>query len=201
MILYQLLKQSLQIKQFSFSLPILDILIMLSAFFIVAFSAVRLAKFNIDENQKEEFMGLATPASAMLIAALPLISIFNPYDLILFPNFSKNTFFLLSVLFFGIYVVKPVILLPLIAIISTLLVAKIPMFSLKFKNFKFEDNKLIYIFLIFSVISFATLQIIAVPIIFLLYISFSIFNNIFNKNSTENDENDQSEDVKRLFAD
>ncbi len=200
MILYQLLKQSLQVKQFSFSLPILDILIMLSAFLIAIFSAVRLAKFNIDENQSEVFMGLATPASAMLIAALPLISVFNPYDLVLFPNFSKNTFFLLSVLFFGIYVVKPVVLLPLIAAISILLVAKIPMFSLKFKNFKFEDNKLIYIFLIFSVIAFITLQILAVPIIFLLYISFSIFNNIFNKNAQKNS-NEQDEDAKRLFAD
>jgi len=181
MILYQLLKQGLQLKQFSFSLPVTDILIVLSAFLIAIFSALRLAKFNIDENQKETFIGLATPASAMLIAAIPLISVFMPSQLILFPGFSKNTFFFLSVMLFGIYLVKPVVLLPLIAILSTLLVAKIPMFSLKFKNYKFEDNKLKYIFLTFSVISFATFQILAVPIIFILYISFSIFNNIFNK--------------------
>lgn len=181
MVLYQLLKQSLQIKQFSFSLPVIDIAIVLSAFLIALFSAVRLAKFNIDENQKESFIGLATPASAMLIAAIPLIANFNPSDLILFPGFSKNTFFFLSVMFFGIYIVKPFVLLPLIGTVSILLVAKLPMFSLKFKTYKFEDNKLKYIFLIFSVISFAVFQILSVPIIFLLYISFSIFNNVFNR--------------------
>ena len=184
MILYQLLKQSLQVKQFSFSLPLLDVVIMLSAFLIALFSALRLAKFNIDEKQTESFLGLATPASAMLIAAIPLIAVFNPSDLLLFPGFSRNTFFFLIVMFFGIYIVKPVVLLPLIVIISTFLVARIPMFSLKFKNYSFEDNKLKYIFLIFSVISFATLQILAVPIIFILYISFSIFNNAFNKVDT-----------------
>ncbi len=199
MILYQLLKQSLQIKQFSFSLPALDILIVLSAFLIAIFSAIRLAKFNIDENQTDSFIGLATPASAMLIAAIPLISVFMPSHLLLFPNFSRNTFFLLSVLMFGIYVVKPIVLIPLIVILSTLLVARIPMFSLKFKNYKFEDNKLKYIFLIFSVISFVVLQIIAVPIIFILYISFSIFNNIFNK-SMENEINELDDTKKDLLA-
>ncbi len=185
MILYQLLKQSQQIKQFSFSLPALDILIVLSALLIALLSAIRLAKFNIDENQTESFIGLATPASAMLIAAIPLIAVFNPGDLILFPGFSKNTFFFLAVMLFGIYIIKPVILIPLIVILSTLLVAKIPMFSLKFKNYRFEDNKLKYIFLIFSIISFLALQILAVPIIFLLYISFSIFNNIFKNTGNE----------------
>lgn len=200
MILYQLLKQSQQIKQFSFSLPYVDILIVLSAFLIAIFSAIRLAKFNIDEKQTDSFIGLATPASAMLIAAIPLISVFMPSHLILFPGFSKNTFFFLLVMLFGIYVIKPVVLLPLIVLISTLLVAKIPMFSLKFKNYKFEDNKLKYIFLIFSFISFITLQILAVPIIFLLYISFSIFNNIFNK-SIEGETDEPDKDVKRLLMD
>lgn len=200
MILYQLLKQSQHIKQFSFSLPSTEIFIVLSAFLITLFSAIRLAKFNIDENQAESFMGLATPASAMLIAAIPLISVFDPSHLILFPGFSKNTFFFIVVVLFGVYIVKSVVLLPLIILLSTLLVAKIPMFSLKFKNYKFEDNKLKYIFLFFSFISFITLQILAVPIIFILYISFSIFNNIFNKN-IEGEINEQDENVKRLFAD
>ena len=197
MILYQLLKQGLQVKQFAFSLPLVDILIMLSAMLIALFSAMRLAKFNVDENQTESFIGLATPASAMLIAAIPLISVFNPSDLVLLPGLSKNTFFFLSVMLLGIYIIKPVVLIPLIVIVSTLLVAKIPMFSLKFKNYRFEDNKLKYIFLIFSVISFAALQILAVPIIFLLYISFSIFNNIFK----ENDINTTEIGTDKLFVD
>ncbi|MEN8119907.1 MAG: CDP-alcohol phosphatidyltransferase family protein [Bacteroidota bacterium] len=200
MILYQLLKQSQQIKQFSFSLPSVEILIVLSAFLIAIFSAIRLAKFNIDENQTETFMGLATPACAMLIAAIPLIAEFNPNDLILFPDLSKNTFFFFSVLALGVYTIRPIVLLPLIVILSILLVAKIPMFSLKFKNYKFEHNKLKYIFLIFSVISFVSLQILAVPIIFLIYISFSIFNNIFNKN-IKVETNEPDEEVEMLSVD
>ncbi len=184
-ILYQLLKSSLQIKQFSFSLPALDIFILFSAFLIALFSALRLAKFNIDESQKETFMGLATPASAMLIASIPLIADFNPTHLYLFPQFTKNTFFFLSVILFSVYIVKPIVLLPLIAIISSLLVVRMPMFSLKFKNYKFEDNVIRYAFLFFSIVSFAVLEILSVPIIFILYISFSVFNNIFSKKEDE----------------
>ncbi len=185
MILYQLLKTGLQIKQFSFSLPAWQIAILFSAFLIAVFSALRLAKFNVDDSQKETFMGLATPASAMLIASIPLIAEFNPTHLLLFPNFSKNTFFFLSVILFGVYLVKPIVLVPLIVIVSALLVAPLPMFSLKFKNYKFEDNAVKYIFLILSVIAFAALEILSVPIIFVLYISFSVFNNIFNKKEPE----------------
>ncbi len=180
-LLFQLLKYSMQIKQFSFLLPTEDILLLLSAFLIAIASAVRLAKFNVDERQAESFLGLATPASAMLIASLPLISHFNTNDLILFPVLSRNTYFWLGALFFGVYIIKPIIVVPLIFVLSTLLVIEMPMFSVKFKSFSFEENKLKYFFLFISFLLFISLQVLAIPIIFILYITFSIFNNILNR--------------------
>jgi CDP-diacylglycerol--serine O-phosphatidyltransferase len=181
MIVYQLLKYSMQIKQFAFSLPLSDILILLSALLIVIFSAIRLAKFNIDMRQTESFLGLATPACAMLIASLPLIAEFNPNNLILFPAISDNIYFFLGILFFGGFIVKPFFLVPLVMLLSALLVLEIPMFSMKFKNYSFEDNRLKFYFLICSFLFFITVQVLAIPVIFILYITFSVFNNILDK--------------------
>jgi CDP-diacylglycerol--serine O-phosphatidyltransferase len=194
-ILYQLMKNSMQIKQFAFSMPTSDVLILLAPLLIVLFSAIRLAKFNIDTRQTESFLGLATPACAMLIAAIPLIANFDPNDLVLFPKLSRNIYFFMGALLLGTVVVKPVVLVPLTVILATLLVVELPMFSLKFKNFGFEDNKLKYYFLIVSAILFACLQILSVPIIFLLYLTFSFFNNILDKRLSRRTE----ENLDRLF--
>jgi CDP-diacylglycerol---serine O-phosphatidyltransferase len=176
MIVYQLIKHNLQLKQFSFSLEGYKILMLFSALLIAVFSAIRLAKFNVDDRQKENFLGLATPACAMLIASIPLIADFNPNSLILFPALSKNIYFFLGILFFEAFIVRPVFLIPLVIILSALLVSEFPMFSMKFKSAGFEENKLKYIFVICSVMLFATLQIVSVPVIFILYLAFSFFN-------------------------
>ncbi len=181
MIVYQLIKQSLQIKQFSFSLPFGEVLMVFSALLIAVFSAIRLAKFNIDERQTHNFLGLATPACAMLIASIPLIAEFNPNSLIIFPSISNNIYFFLGVVFFEAFIVKPIFLVPLVLILSALLVSEFPMFSMKFKSYSFEDNKLKYYFIICSVVLFMLIQIMAVPLIFILYLSFSFFNNLLDK--------------------
>jgi len=182
MIIYQLLKYSLQIKQFSFSLPISDILILFSALLIAVFSAIRLAKFNVDTRQTESFLGLATPACAMLIASIPLIAEFNPIDkLILFPDISRNIYFFLGLVLFEAFIVKPFFLVPLVFLLSALLVMEIPMFSMKFKTLSFEDNRLKFYFLITSFLFFISIQVLAIPLIFILYITFSFFDNILNK--------------------
>jgi len=181
MIIYQLLKYNLQIKQFSFALPINDVIILLSAFLIALFSAIRLAKFNIDQRQTETFLGLATPACAMLVASIPLIAEFNPNNLLIFPAISENIYFFLGILFFGAFIVKPLFLVPLTIILSILLVIEVPMFSMKFKTLNFEDNKLKFYFLIFSVLFFLTIQVLAIPIIFILYLSFSLGDSLIKK--------------------
>jgi len=195
-IIYQLLKYSLQIKQFSFALPLSEILILLSALLIAVFSAIRLAKFNVDTRQTDSFLGLATPACAMLIASIPLIAEFNPNNLILFPSISRNIYFFLGLVIFEAFIIKPLFLVPLVFILSSLLVLEIPMFSMKFKSISFEDNRLKFYFIICSFLFFISIQVLAIPVIFILYITFSIFDNMLNKRLRKRAE----EGLNRLFT-
>ena len=161
-ILYQLLKLSLNIDKLPLSFDIttlVDIVVLLSALLITVFSALRLAKFNVDTRQKDSFIGLPTPASAILIASLPVI-MYN----------SDN--FLIKQVILSIY-----FLVPLIISLSFLLVAEFPMFSLKFKSINFTNNKIPYIFIGISVILLIILQYLAIPIIILFYIILSAVNN------------------------
>jgi phosphatidylserine synthase len=93
-----------------------------------------LAKFNIDTKQTSSFIGLPTPANALFFAAIPIISSQNPFDPILFLVYNKN------------------ILITTIIVSSLLLVSPIPMFSFKFKNLKFQENKLRFFFLLLVII-------------------------------------------------
>jgi len=92
------------------------------AFLIPVFSALRLAKFNIDERQSSSFIGLPTPANAIFWAGMAF-------------SFS------------GLLISNPGLLVALTLVFSYLLVAEIPMFSLKFKNAKWSSNQIQYFFL------------------------------------------------------
>lgn len=132
-----------------------------SAFLIAVFSALRLAKFNIDERQSDQFIGLPTPANALLIASFPMIIAENN---LFFVNFILNPYFLfIFSLGMGI-----------------LLVAEIPLISLKFKTFKLSENILRYILIFSSLILLLFFKFAAVPIIITLYflISFIQFRKI-----------------------
>ena len=100
------------------------------AFLLVAFSALRLAKFNVDERQTSSFIGLPTPANALFWGALVLGShdaiVAHPYGWVL--------------------------VIALVMLFSWLLVAEIPMFSLKFKSLAWKANRTAYIFLIVSLV-------------------------------------------------
>lgn len=101
------------------------------AFLIAAFSALRLAKFNLDERQTLGFIGLPTPANALfwgsLIVSLNCQSWFEPYQI---PEY-------------WLYVV-----LVLIPVSCYLLVSEIPMFALKFKTWGWKGNEVKYVFLL-----------------------------------------------------
>lgn len=99
---------------------------------IPVFSALRLAKFNIDSRQAESFIGLPTPANALFIAALALITVHGRYDIL-------DTFIL-----------QPIVLILITLTMSLLLVSELPMFALKFKNLSWKENKIRFIFLIIS---------------------------------------------------
>lgn len=126
------------------------------AFVVAVFSALRLAKFNVDTRQTDSFIGLPTPANALFISALPLILAYSSFPL----SFLGNPWFLLACAF----------------ILSFLLVAELPLFALKFKSFSWAENKLKYIFLITSVVLVILLQFVAIPLVIVLYIVVSLFS-------------------------
>ncbi|OIP81777.1 MAG: CDP-diacylglycerol--serine O-phosphatidyltransferase [Porphyromonadaceae bacterium CG2_30_38_12] len=123
------------------------------AFVIPIFSALRLAKFNIDERQTSSFIGLPTPANALFWIGI-------------------------SVSFESFLVAHPWLVILLAFIFSILLVAEIPMFSLKFKNILWSENKTQFLFLAGCVLLLVLLQINALAAIVAWYIVISIANNI-----------------------
>lgn len=130
------------------------------AFFIALFSALRLAKFNIDDTQTHSFRGLPTPANALFISALPFIHLHA---------LSKGGFYAMIGNWFDNYYV----LLGLTMLLSMLLVSNLPLMGLKLKSISLNENKYKYIFLILSVIMGILAGFSAAPFILLLYILLS----------------------------
>ena len=126
------------------------------ALVIPIFSAYRLAKFNVYENQNENFIGFPTPANCLVFVSIPLITTFN----------SESTIAYLFEI--------PEILLIITILMSLALVSRINMFSLKFKNLKFQDNKFRFFLITMTIILLTWLEFSAIPIIILLYIMISI---------------------------
>lgn len=98
------------------------------AFLIAVFSAIRLAKFNIDTRQKSTFIGLPTPANALFWASL--VAGLGGW----ITELNAGWLFMMG----------------LITLFSYLLVSNIAMFSLKFKSLRWRSNKIRYIFLMCS---------------------------------------------------
>ena len=121
-----------------------------AVFILVAFSALRLAKFNLDERQATEFIGLPTPACAMFFASVGYIM-------------QQNA-----------AAAPPVAAIVASVVFSLLLISPIPMFALKFKHFDFAGNELRYIFLGISLVLLGLYQVRALPFIILAYILVSI---------------------------
>lgn len=126
-----------------------------AGFIVTVFSALRLAKFNNDTRQTTSFIGLPTPACTLVVASLPLI-------------LAHDTFGLTGL------VLNPWLLLGLTVLLSGLLVAEIPLFALKFKNLRWQDNSLRFVFLLLAVGLLLGLQATAIPLIVLLYVLLSV---------------------------
>jgi CDP-diacylglycerol---serine O-phosphatidyltransferase len=130
----------------------------LLALAVAVFSALRLAKFNVDERQTDQFIGLPTPANALVVASLPFIVQSRP-------ELSP-------------YIINPIALSVYVVVVSGLMVAELPLFALKFRHFRWPGNELRYSFLLASATLLAVFQIAAIPLIVALYVLLSI---IFNK--------------------
>ena len=123
-----------------------------TAFIIAVFSALRLGKFNIDPRQSSSFIGLPTPANALFWGSLVV----------------GGHSFLISDAFNALY------LFVLVLLMSYLLVAELPMFSLKFKNLSWKDNKISYIFLLVCIPLLVIFRISGFAAIILWYILLSL---------------------------
>ncbi len=132
-------------------------------FLITLASCYRLAKFNVDARQTDSFIGLPTPANALLIMSIPMIQFHSEFEWLV--DFLSNPFVLVGVTVLSSY----------------LLNAEIPLFSLKVKSFSWEKYKMQVVFMIISIILIAIFEFIAIPIIILLYVILSVVNNTILK--------------------
>ena len=124
-------------------------------FLLVIFGAIRLAKFNNDTRQSDSFYGLPVPSSAIFVSAFPYMAIEKTS---IFHELSTNEYALISVAI----------------LMSFMMVSDIKLLSLKFKNFDFQANWYRYLLIVVSVLMLAFLQIIALPIIIMLYVVLSV---------------------------
>ena len=141
------------------------------AFVMAAFSALRLAKFNLDERQALGFIGLPTPANALFWGSL--IVGLNDYmaeaNSSLFTHHASLPYVILAGVFISCY----------------LLVAEIPMFALKFKHWGWKGNEVKYIFILSCVPILLILGIIGLAVIIAWYVILSVFTNHRSKQSTQ----------------
>ena len=119
-------------------------------------SAYRLAKFNIDERQTSSFIGLPTPAAALVVLSLPLIQQFTSNELAM--QLIDNTWFLVI----------------LTVLLCYFMNAEIPLFSLKFKDYSFKNNKIKYVFIFCTLLLVVLLQFIAIPLVIVFYVVLSL---------------------------
>jgi len=125
-----------------------------AAFLMAIFSALRLAKFNVDPRQTDSFIGVPTPANALLVASLPLM-------LRQHPDWES-------------FLVRPGFLIGFTVAMSLLLVAELPLFALKFKTYAFRPNAVRYLFLLGSALLLVLLGATAVPLIMVAYLLVSL---------------------------
>ncbi len=119
-------------------------------FLITLLSAYRLAKFNLDTRQTDHFIGLPTPSSALFAMGLLLIFHFDSFGL-------------------ASLVAHPLFLYPCVLVFSGLLIAELPMFSLKFKSLAWSGNEIKFIFSAVAIVLLIVLQEAAPALIIILY--------------------------------
>lgn len=126
---------------------------------IPAFSALRLAKFNLDERQSDCFYGLNTPATTIFVLSLWLVHHYRPEYL------PKEN----ATVFWSLFVLTP--------ILGFLLISELKLLAFKFKNFTWQDNKWRFMVLITAVILIASLGLIGIPLAVISYILISLLSS------------------------
>ncbi|MDR3217753.1 MAG: CDP-diacylglycerol--serine O-phosphatidyltransferase [Dysgonamonadaceae bacterium] len=143
-VVYSFLTTSTSGMEFGSSLPYL-------AFLIPIFSALRLAKFNIDTRQTSSFLGLPVPANALFwVALVPSISLAE----------GNKAFYTVLFVF-------------LIIVFCLLMVSELPMFSLKFKNYGWANNRLPYTLILSAIVFVVCFRLPGISLTIVLYVLLS----------------------------
>ncbi|SFU17885.1 CDP-diacylglycerol---serine O-phosphatidyltransferase [Algoriphagus locisalis] len=146
MILFQMTKINSSVEW----LPYLTLIIPL-------FSALRLAKFNLDTRQSDKFIGLPTPANALFISTLPYFAIQWPWV--------------------GTWLTSPFFLVGIAWVFSILLLAELHLIALKFKSFSLAENKFRYALVAIGLCMIIFFGLAGIPILILAYIGLSVLEN------------------------
>lgn len=153
-IMYQLLRISFIKEENGLEMSFLWLL---PAFILACAGAYRLARFNIDTEQGYGFKGVPIPAAGLLIASFPLILHYGN-SLINVNDWLANKWVL-----YGI-----------IAVVSWLMVSKLPLMALKFKDYSVKNNLPKYILVVLAIVAALLLKWLAVPVVFVAYIILSL---------------------------
>jgi len=124
-------------------------------------SAYRLAKFNLDTRQSDRFIGLPTPANALLLTTIPHLAA-------RWPELSP-------------WLSSPITLVVIAWLTSLLLVVELPLIALKFKNSSFTDNSYRYALLLIGAVCLVWLQLAGIPLVILAYLLLSGMENMLPK--------------------
>ncbi|MES1215303.1 MAG: CDP-diacylglycerol--serine O-phosphatidyltransferase [Bacteroidota bacterium] len=153
MILYQFLRLSFAQEENGLEVSNLWLI---PAFLIPCAAAWRLARFNLDSTQTYSFKGMPVPAVGILVASFPVIY-WNVNEAWVI-NLLLNKWFLYALIF----------------LLSYLMVSKLPMISLKFKDYSVKNNLPKYILILVAIAAAIILQWLAVPVIMLSYVLVSL---------------------------
>ncbi len=126
------------------------------AFILPCAAAWRLARFNLDASQSDSFKGMPVPAIGILVASLPLI--YWNVNAEWVDDLLLNKWFLYG----------------LVIVLSWLMVSKLPLMALKFKNFGLKDNMPKYLLGVISIAAIIFLKWLAIPLIVLAYVLISL---------------------------
>lgn len=124
------------------------------AFLLPVFSAIRLAKFNVDDTQTTTFRGIPAPGMAIFIASLPLA-------LSQVGHLTDGAL--------GYWACLGITL-----VFSFMMVSRLKFFSFKMKSAKWKGNEVRWIFLIVAIVSYAVFRWLALPFVMMVYVLLSV---------------------------
>jgi CDP-diacylglycerol--serine O-phosphatidyltransferase len=136
--------------------------------FIPFFSLFRLAKFNLDTRQSTHFIGLPTPANTLFFISIALTLWFG-FGTEGFPGLLAEI------------LMREGVLSTLVVIFSVMLIAEVPLISLKFKGFDFQGNLDKYVLIALSITLILLFGVFALPFIVLLYLAISFIRFFVTK--------------------